>query len=271
MRLREATKRAWYFGLRYKCSVCGAHTRMRKTCAFDLPVLREKDVVGGEYVEHDDCPICWANQRSRLIYTFFRTRKPLRPGEAVLHVAPELTLYRHLFRGANIDYHPADLCPERYREIPAVEKVDITNIPYADRTFDVVLCNHVLEHVPDDRKAMRELRRVLKDDGVALLQVPLGMKLTETDEDPSIADAGERERRFGQFDHVRLYAEADYRARLTEAGFSIETLGIAEIAGAEDFVRHQLNPRERLFLARRAAAADLAFEPDRPLVTAPAA
>jgi SAM-dependent methyltransferase len=258
MELREFAKRAWYFGLRYKCEVCGARTRVRKTFSFDLPVNREKDVVGGEYLANDDCPICYANQRSRLIYLYFKRKLALQKGAAVLHVAPELMLYRHLFRDAGLDYHPTDLSPERYTEIPAVEKVDITQIPYSDGTFDVILCNHVLEHVPDDRQAMRELRRVLKDDGLALLQVPLGMKLAETDEDPSITDEAERERRFGQFDHVRIYAEVDYLARLRDAGFAVETATVEEVAGVEGARRYQLNPRERLFIGRPVLAGEAA-------------
>jgi SAM-dependent methyltransferase len=250
MELREFAKRAWYFGFRYKCEVCGARTRVRKTFSFDLPVNREKDVVGGEYLANDDCPICYANQRSRLIYLYFTRQAALGKGAAVLHVAPELMLYRYLFRGADVDYHPTDLSPERYTEIPAVERVDITRIPYPAGTFDVILCNHVLEHVPDDQQAMRELRRVLKDDGVALLQVPLGMRLAETEEDPSITDEAERERRFGQFDHVRIYAEADYLARLSAAGFAVETASVEEVAGVEGARKYQLNPRERLFIGR---------------------
>jgi SAM-dependent methyltransferase len=254
MHVREIAKRAWYFGLRYSCAVCGARTRVRKTFCYDLPVLREKDVVGGEYLENDDCPICYANQRSRLVYAFLKRKAGLRRGAVVLHVAPELMLYRYVFRDAGVEYHPTDLFPERYSEIPSVEKVDVTRMPYADGTFDLILCNHVLEHIPDDRQAMRELRRVLKDDGLAVLQVPLGMKLTETDEDPSVTDEAERERRFGQFDHVRIYAEQDYVGRLKAAGFTVETAGVAEVAGPDGLLRYQLNPRERLFLGRPAVA-----------------
>ena len=131
-----------------------------------------------------------------------------------------------------------------------MERVDVTALPFADRTFDLILCNHVLEHVADDRRAMRELRRVLKDDGMALLQVPLSLALEETDEDLSIIDEAERERRFGQFDHLRLYAVPDYVARLTDAGFDVELAEPDEIAGAGGVGRMQLNPRERLVIGR---------------------
>src|SRR5262249_12053387 len=159
----------------------------------------------------------YANHRSRLIYAYLGRR--IWRGEAVLHIAPELTLYRHVFSLADIDYHPADLTPAAYPQIPPVERAHLTALPSPDRRFHLTLCHHVLEHVREDRRAMRELRRVLKDGGTALLQVPLSLRLSDTDEDLSDIAPAERERRFGQFDHLRLYAVSDYIARLTEAGF----------------------------------------------------
>lgn len=248
--LREAAKRAWYFGLSYDCVVCGAKTRTRKTYSFDLPVLRELDVVGGEYYPNDDCPICYANQRSRLLYAFLTEYMPVPPEANVLHVAPELSLYRYVFQHRPINYYPVDLSPDRYLEVPGVQQVDITAAPFPNQMFDLILCNHVLEHIPDDRKAMRELRRMLRPDGVALLQVPLGMRLAATVEDPAVTDPRERERRFGQFDHVRIYEERDYLARLGETGFRVEVLTPDQVAGADAVARFGLNPRERLVVAR---------------------
>jgi SAM-dependent methyltransferase len=249
-KLREVAKRAWYLGSKYECAVCHAKTRTRKTYSFDLPVLRELDVVGGEYYPNDDCPICYANQRSRLLFAYLTNSITIKKGWNVFHVAPELALYRYVFRDLDINYHPIDLSPERYREISGVQKVDITATPFPDQTFDLVLCNHVLEHIPDDGLAMRELRRILKPNGIALLQVPLGKRLSQTIEDPSITDPTERERRFGQFDHVRIYEERDYLRRLRAAGFEVETIAAADIAGPNGVERYGLNPRESLVVAR---------------------
>lgn len=235
------------------------------TIVANVPQMIEKKVVGAEYVPEDDCPICYANRRSRLVYAYLKYVRPLQPGEAVLHFAPELSLYRYVFKESGAKYHPVDLNPAGYPEIPQVERVDVTAIPYPDKTFDLMLCNHVLEHVPDDRRAMRELRRVLKDNGVALLQAPLALALDETDEDLSITDPAERERRFGQFDHVRLYAVRDYAERLSEAGFEVSLTPSREIVGAGRDLGSDVNPLERLVIGRpQRPDLSAAFRPEAP-------
>jgi ubiquinone/menaquinone biosynthesis C-methylase UbiE len=99
-------------------------------------------------------------------------------------------------------------------------KIDMTNIQYPDCSFDVVLCSHVLEHIPEDVKAMQELFRILSHGGWAILQVPIDRNRTETYEDFSITDPREREQHFGRYDHCRVYG-ADYRSRLESAGFEV--------------------------------------------------
>lgn len=162
------------------------------------------------------CPNCGSLERHRLMQLYFQSRTNLYTDRLkVLHFAPEACLELSLDNNSNIDYISADLYSPR-----AKQKVDITAIPYPDATFDVVLCSHVLEHIPDDRQAMRELRRVLKPDGWALLQVPIDKKRMVTFEDPTVTDPEERKRLFGQHDHVRWYGQ-DYPARLRECGFDV--------------------------------------------------
>ena len=246
---RQAAKRIWYFGGRYSCPVCKAKTRKRHTFSYDLEVLKRLDVVGGEYVEADDCPICFANQRIRLLYAILVQSGVPKPGSRVLHVAPERALYENLFRKLDIDYVPADLFPARYPYIPGVRQADITDLPFETGSFDLILCNHVLEHVPDDLAAMRELRRVLKPGGLALLQVPIATHLDKTVEDPAASTPAEREARFGQFDHIRIYTEADYLERLAACGFKVRAADPADRLSAQQLDRVQLNPREHLFIA----------------------
>lgn len=138
-----------------------------------------------------------------------------RPGR-LLHFAPEWSLYRRLSKIDGLDYVTADLAPS-----PLVQRrMDITSIPFPDESFDWLICSHVLEHVLDDGAAMSEIRRVLKPDGVALLQHPIDARRPTTYEDPSITDPADRSRVFGQCDHVRIYGQ-DFVGRLTKAGFDV--------------------------------------------------
>jgi SAM-dependent methyltransferase len=161
------------------------------------------------------CPICHALERHRLVWLYFRRRTDLFDGrpKRMLHVAPERPLAERLAKLAFLDYRSGDL------DSPAArERIDVTAIPYPDDSFDVIYCSHVLEHVPEDRKAMAELCRVLRPGGWAVLQVPINGATTF--EDWSVQTAAERERVFGQWDHVRIYG-ADYKDRLAAAGFVV--------------------------------------------------
>ena len=163
------------------------------------------------------CPVCGSMPWHRLAWLFFQNKTSLFDGspKRLLHIAPEPELAKRVLAVKGLDYLPVDLDPRR----PYVkERMDITEIEYPDHSFDGILCSHVLEHVPDDRKAMREFQRVLKPGGWALIMVPL--QLNPTVEDPTCTDPRERERRFGQFDHVRIYGP-DLADRLSEAGFSV--------------------------------------------------
>lgn len=128
--------------------------------------------------------------------------------------------------------------------------MDIMSIGYPDETFDVVYCSHVLEHVADDRKAMRELRRVLKKDGIAILLVPI-VGGAHTFEDPAITDPKERARLYGQHDHVRSYG-ADYVDRLKEAGFAVDVVAVRDLATEEEAVRMNLSAAAgEIYVCRR--------------------
>jgi len=164
----------------------------------------------------------------------------------MLHIAPESSL-KKLFAGKeNIKYITADL-----NDSAVDVKLDITQIPYDDNTFDVIICNHVLEHILDDRQAMRELLRVLKPNGWASLQVPIASDLEKTFEDATITSPEDRLRNFGQEDHVRWYGR-DYPDRLTEVGFSITTENIAESLSSEKIEQYGLRSEENLYFGTKA-------------------
>lgn len=160
------------------------------------------------------CPNCLSLERHRLIWLYLKDRSqffnaPLN----ILHIAPE-ACFIHRFEKLHGDrYITADI------ESPLAKvKMDIHEIPFEENRFDVVLCNHVLEHVRDDIQAMREIRRVLKPGGFAILQVPFFNPIPDiTLEDNTITDPREREKLFGQDDHVRKYGK-DYTARIQRSG-----------------------------------------------------
>jgi len=134
----------------------------------------------------------------------------------VLHIAPEQCFHKKFRAMPNLYYITADL------ESPLADvKLDVQKMPFDNSTFDVVICNHVLEHVEDDHKALSEIYRVLKPGGYSIMQVPFNSSMEKTLEDPSVNDPAERERLFRQKDHLRLYG-LDYTARVQQAGFKIK-------------------------------------------------
>lgn len=158
----------------------------------------------------------------------------------VLHIAPEQEFLRKFKKMSNLDYTSADLFS------PIVDvKADILDLPFENETFDIVICNHVLEHIEDDAKAMHELYRVMKRGGWGIFQVPMKTSLAKTYEDFSITDPKERQKHFGQYDHVRWYG-MDYFDRLRNAGFSTEPNFYSQKYSKEDIKKYGLMENEIL-------------------------
>ena len=163
------------------------------------------------------CPRCGSLERHRLLWLYLEERTDLlRRPQRLLHVAPERRLAARLASAPQLRYVSADLASPLARV-----RMDLVRIPHPDRSFDAILCCHVLEHVVDDRRAMRELFRVLAPGGWAILQTPWRKGRAVTYEDPALADPASRRRAFGQPDHVRVYG-CDFLERLAEAGFAVE-------------------------------------------------
>jgi SAM-dependent methyltransferase len=177
------------------------------------------------------CSHCGALERHRLTWLFINRHTDLFDGQPkkMLHVAPEPCFEKKFREQLGDGYLTSDL----YN--PAVmEKMNICDIQYPDNTFDVIYCSHVLEHVADDKLAMRELFRVLKPGGWAILNVPV--TASKTFEDPSIVSPAERLRLFGQEDHVRRYGP-DYVDRLRHAGFKVDITEVGDLLSADEAER----------------------------------
>ena len=222
---RRIARKIYHFGSSRYCPICKSSVR-----SF-LPFGRAKQRPDAA------CPVCGCLERHRLLWVFLQERTNLfQPvPKKMLHFAPEAGLDRRLQAIPALDYLSADLVDAR-----AMEKIDISAIPYPDGSFDVIYCSHVLEHVPDDLSAMRELRRILNSDGWAALMVPIEGQTTQ--EDPSIVDPMEREKLFGDREHVRLYGE-DFQDRLVEAGFAVERFDADKVVGAENKIRFGVKDR----------------------------
>jgi SAM-dependent methyltransferase len=157
-------------------------------------------------------------ERHRLLWLFLNEESDFFTStvtKKVLHFAPEQAFYKLFRNQKNLDYTTTDLLSPL-----ADVKADICNLPFEDNQYDVILCNHVLEHIPDDTKAMQELYRVLKPGGMAILQIPQELSRAVTFSDDTITDQKERAKIFGQYDHVRIYGR-DYFDKLRSIGFKV--------------------------------------------------
>ncbi len=157
-------------------------------------------------------------ERHRLLWLYLKKNTDFftnTKNKKVLHFAPEQCFYKRFRTQKNIDYTTTDLLSPL-----ADVKADICNLPFEDNTYDIIFCNHVLEHIPDDTKAMQEIFRVLKPNGMAVLQIPQELDRKETFEDNSITNKEERAKIFGQYDHVRVYGY-DYFEKLRSIGFNV--------------------------------------------------
>ncbi|HRZ41797.1 MAG TPA: methyltransferase domain-containing protein [Bacteroidales bacterium] len=194
----------FYKGSRYQCPVC--QSGFRKFLPY-----------GNAGADNRLCPSCLSLERHRFLWLYLKNRTDFFTApRKVLHVAPEQPFISRFRSMKNLDYTTADLVS------PLADlKMDIMQIPMPDDIYDVVICNHVLEHVTDDRTAMREILRVLKPGGWAILQVPVDWTRNHTLEDPTVTSAADRERIFGQYDHLRFHG-TDYPDRLKEAGFLVD-------------------------------------------------
>jgi SAM-dependent methyltransferase len=237
IRMSYLFKRVWPIlmkGDKVECPICENHFR-----SF-LPygtVKRRDNVL---------CPSCLSLERHRLLWLFLKAKTDFfdRP-QSLLHIAPEQCFYKLFRNQKNLEYLTADL------ESPLADvKMDIHEMPFADNAYDVVLCNHVMEHVNDDAVAMKEIYRVLKPGGWAIMQVPLDHSRKETYEDASITSPEDREIHFWQKDHVRLFG-LDYPDRLKAAGFTVEAVNLGDEIAPETRAKYRLMEGETIYWCKK--------------------
>jgi predicted SAM-dependent methyltransferase len=217
-------KRILYYGNRRYCPVCERSSRK----FFPFGEIERKDA---------QCPYCRSLERHRFVWYYFSKKTSLLDGtmKRVLHFAPEKCLETRLRGAIGSNYVTADLMDTSVNVI-----TDIMNMGFADESFDVIYCSHVLEHVIDDLAAIRELYRVLRLNGWAIILLPLSQSLDKTFEDPSITDPELRLKYFGQHDHLRLYGR-DFIERLSNIFDDIKIIYVSDLLFNEEAIRMGLS------------------------------
>jgi SAM-dependent methyltransferase len=200
------------------------------------------------------CPRCRSNDRDRFFW-FYLDKYPntLQPGMKLLHVSPETIYYKRFNQIPGVDYVAGDKFILQFGSTypKGTVYLDITDMPeYADNTFDFIFCSHVLEYIKEDHKALRELYRVLKPGGKAIISVPIRFGNYKTLEDPTVTDPKEQEKLYGDTGHLRYYGE-DYFERVEAAGFKTEFTPVADFISQEMIQKAVIKPKDVVHLCRK--------------------
>ncbi len=242
-------------GSKYCCPIC--NKRVAKFIPLPDLYIKNMEKYGYPYSLDDaetlnwsaySCPHCYASDRDRL-YALYVTKRLMESGAtdiSMLEIAPSRPLSEMLNKTGKISLRTADLMMDAVDD-----RVDITDMNcYAEGAFDAFICSHVLEHVQDDLKALRELFRILKPGGWGILMAPIILALDKTDEDPLLEDKGERWRRFGQDDHVRIYSRSGFVERAEAVGFVVKQYG-QKYFGADAFGKHGISDKSVLYVVEK--------------------
>ncbi len=238
-RLRKNLQYLLYLGNKYYCPFCGRS--YRKFLTFSKQ--RRPNMA---------CPKDYSVDRHRLLLLFLKNRTPLfKENLKVLHFSPQKCFLEKFKTLSNLEYISSHL------KSPKVSvNMDITNIIYGDNIFDAIICIHVLEHVIEDQKAMKELFRVLKPGGWAILQCPIDPSLEKTYENVSVTSMKERKRIFGHFQHVRIYGR-DFKDRLENSGFIVKVDDYAKSLNPDIIKKYRLNTNDEIYYCTKIKSSPL--------------
>lgn len=233
----------------YHCPFCLGFWNEFNIHGFEFPILKEVEIIGGGKRPHV-CPNCSSTDRLRMIYSYLKSETSfLKPHKSykILHIAPERLLMELFKKNKEIEYTAID----KFNFGDEIQYGDITHLEFDDNYFDLVICNHVLEHIKEDLRAMVELNRVLKQKGLAILQIPYSEKISKSIEDYSVINPKHREEQFGQDDHVRIYSLNDFNDRLMISNFRTEFIPPYSKKWKFDPNKIGLNKKEKLLLAHK--------------------
>jgi SAM-dependent methyltransferase len=215
-----------YRGEIFYCPICNSNLKKF------IPIYFKSGV-------DNSCPRCGSLSRTRSLYNYISEKIPLNQ-HSILDFSPHRSIYNNLSKTKR-NYIANDFD----NQFHADTHHDITDLPFEKESFDLIICFHVLEHIPNDDKAIANLHKVLKKNGNLLIQVPL--KEGETDEDLSITDPKLRENRFGQSDHVRIYGKNDLRNKIEKKGFRVNIIDYSEKLTTDQINYFGINKGELIF------------------------
>lgn len=229
-KISNQVKYAKFKGTGFECNCCGA---MYSQFIPDHPwvenahAIAVNEVIAG-FGENILCPSCLSTARERLIIALLKNDIK-HTGKKILHFSPEKKIYN--FIKSSNEVITADIQPLFYKNIDSkIKNEDATHLSFSDNSFDVVIGNHIMEHIPNDAKALSEIYRVLKPGGRAILQVPYSIKIANTIEELGINDPQKQSALFGQKDHVRIYQLQDYISRLQYCGFKVSLMEYKDLS-----------------------------------------
>lgn len=247
-----------YIGNTYRCPLCNqsARTFIDNNKRDGQSVIDKYRITAMGARPHYRCPWCDSSDKERLLWLYIE-RQSLINNKAkqisILHIAPEKNIKIKLQTQRHISYISGDKFDgdARYRDMRYgdSEYMDIIKTRFSNESFDVVICNHVLEHILDDVSAMQEIYRILKNGAIAILQVPASQIIEKSIEYGHLDSQSERLNAYGQVDHVRIYAEQDYIERLKKAGFTVNTISQKSFLSKEEVAMYGLNPKEKIFIS----------------------
>lgn len=242
--IKSVIKRLFFFGWRYQCYACKSNLRSWQWQGEDTAIHSKWRLVGSGR-RLCLCPICHSIDRERLLLHYLDSElthaqwRELR----ILHIAPEKVISDYIQHHQPLQYVQGDSFADGYSYDQAVN-LDIQNLPFQDASFDLIICSHVLEHVPDDALALKEFRRVLAPKGKTIIMIPMAVDLPQTIEGNQDDTPATRKERYGQFDHLRLYGN-DFSNRLIQQGFKMD-----HWQGDPSHSRWDWNKEEFIFIAQ---------------------
>lgn len=245
-KIRKLFRKIIFYGNKYKCNICNSNVRLMKPAGIKHEIFEKNIILEAGYRENCTCPVCNAKDRIRMVYYYIENYTDIFTSKnCILHFAPEYLLKQKIKKNNQAEYYDGDIKKGRASYI-----IDMTDIKFPENMFDYIICNQVLEHIPDEKKAINELKRVIKTDGKIIITVPICISNEETFEDSNITSPEERLANFCQDDHVRLYGR-DFKRRLEKYGLEVEEWCVDSHVSKEIIEKNAFTKGGLIYIAKK--------------------